>query len=135
MKKLIFVVIALTVASSACGSSTPSTSSASGPLPTVPADYAGQINSLGTEAAPAGGNVFKTYCVSCHGEGGKGDGSASQALDPRPANLVEVNKIAADDFLYWRINTGVLGTSMPAWKGVLTEEQIWQVVSFIRTLK
>ena len=120
MKKLIFVVIASIIVSTACGSSAPSTSSAPGPLPTVPADYAGQINPLGTEATPAGANVFKTYCVSCHGEEGKGDGPASQALDPRPANLVEVNKIAADDFLYWRINTGVLGTSMPAWKGVVT---------------
>ncbi|NTU55364.1 MAG: cytochrome c, partial [Anaerolineales bacterium] len=30
---------------------------------------------------------------------------------------------------------GSPGTSMPPWKNVLTEEQIWQIVAFIRTLK
>ena len=34
---------------------------------------------------------------------------------------------------FWRINTGKEGTSMVAWKDTLTEEQIWQVISFIRT--
>ena len=40
-----------------------------------------------------------------------------------------------DDYLYWRIATGKEGTSMVAWKGVLTDDQIWQAVAFVRTLK
>ena len=117
-------------------SGTPSTvSSAPGSLTTVPSDYAGKTNPLGSDSVSAGAEVFKTNCVSCHGEKGLGDGPASQALDPKPANLVQLNKVAGDDFLFWRISTGVGGTVMPAWKGVLSNEQIWQVISFIRTLK
>jgi mono/diheme cytochrome c family protein len=49
--------------------------------------------------------------------------------------LAELQPKAADDFLFWRIHEGKPGTSMVAWKGILSDEQIWQIVSFIRTLK
>ena len=52
-----------------------------------------------------------------------------------PRNLAELQKTAGDDYLFWRINTGKDGTSMIAWKGVLTDEQIWQVITFLHTLK
>ncbi len=101
----------------------------------VPAEFAGQTNPLGADAASAGAEVFKTNCAACHGETGLGDGPAGAALDPAPKNLAELQAQAGDDYLFWRITTGKEGTSMVAWKGVLTEEQIWQTVSFIRTLK
>jgi len=49
--------------------------------------------------------------------------------------LVELSKVASDDYLFWRISTGKNGTAMVAWKGVLTDEQIWQVIAYIHTLK
>ena len=57
------------------------------------------------------------------------------ALDPAPKNLAELQTRAGDDYLFWRISTGKEGTSMVSWLGVLTEEQIWQAVAYIRTLK
>ena len=104
------------------------------PLPTVPSDYAGKTIPSDVDGN-AGAGVFKTDCATCHGEGGRGDGPASQTLEPPPANLVDLSKIAGDDFLFWKINTGVEGTAMPAWKGILTDQQIWQVIAFIRKLK
>jgi mono/diheme cytochrome c family protein len=65
---------------------------------------------------------------------GHGDGPAAGALDPQPKNLAVFQKIVGDDYLFWRISEGKPGTSMVAWKGILTEEQIWQAVSFIRQL-
>jgi mono/diheme cytochrome c family protein len=50
-------------------------------------------------------------------------------------NLAELQTVAADDYLLWRITEGRPGTSMPPWKNILNEEQIWQVVAFVRTLK
>jgi mono/diheme cytochrome c family protein len=35
----------------------------------------------------AGAKVFKMYCETCHGPGGKGDGPAAAALNPKPANF------------------------------------------------
>ncbi|NUQ60493.1 MAG: cytochrome c [Anaerolineales bacterium] len=92
-------------------------------------------NPLGADAATAGAEVFNTNCASCHGPEGHGDGPAGAALDPAPKNLPELAAQVGDDYLYWRISTGKEGTSMVAWKGVLTDEQIWQAVAFIRTLK
>lgn len=132
MKKVFFVVLVLSaVVLAACGGG----SSAPAALDPVPAEYAGAASPLGADAATAGAEVFATNCASCHGDQGHGDGPAGAALDPAPKNLVEVAAQAGDDYLYWRVNTGKEGTAMVAWKGVLTDEQIWQAIAYIRTLK
>jgi mono/diheme cytochrome c family protein len=133
MKKVLFVVLALfALLLAACGGGGAETPA---PLDAVPADFAGKTNPLGADAAAAGAGVFKTNCESCHGPQGHGDGPAGAALDPAPKDLAELQMRAGDDYLFWRINTGKEGTSMVAWKGVLTDEQIWQVIAFVRTLK
>lgn len=101
----------------------------------VPTEFAGKTNPLGVEAVAAGAEVFAANCESCHGPEGHGDGIAGQSLDPKPKNLSELQAIVGDDYLFWRIYEGKPGTSMVAWNGILTDEQIWQAVSFIRTLK
>ena len=101
----------------------------------VPAEYAGLTNPFGPDAAVPGAEVFHANCEPCHGVQGRGDGPAASALDPAPKDLSELQKIVGDDYLFWRINTGKPGTSMIAWEGVLSEDQIWQLVTFIRTLK
>lgn len=131
-KVLIAVLVVAAVMLTACGGGG---AEAVATLAPVPAEYAGQTNPLGADAAAAGAAVFKTNCEACHGPEGHGDGPAGAALDPAPKNLAELQKTAGDDYLFWRIATGKEGTSMVPWKGVLTDEQIWQVVAFIRTLK
>ena len=136
MRTLLTVLMAVSIfVLSGCSSqSLEASASISQPLPTVPSDYAGKTIPANVDVS-AGASVFKTDCATCHGESGHGDGPASQALEPRPVNLVDLSKISADDFLFWKINTGVDGTAMPAWKGILTDQQIWQTIAFIRTLK
>jgi mono/diheme cytochrome c family protein len=136
MKKTIPTLIVLgTLLISACGSAADSDPQAIGTLESVPTEYAGKTNPLGADAATEGAKVFQVNCESCHGSQGHGDGPAGQALDPKPKNLPELAVKAGDDYLFWRIVTGKPGTSMVPWAGVLTDEQIWQVVVFIRTLK
>ncbi len=136
MKKLVFFILFYLLLLSACGSgnsySDPDPASTLAP---VPAEYAGRENPLGAEAVAEGMTIFHTNCEVCHGVEGHGDGPAGQALDPRPKNLADLQQIAGNDYLFWRINEGKPGTSMVAWKGVLTDEQIWQVIAFVRTLK
>ncbi len=127
------VLIFLALAFAAC---TPSTSnSAIVSIPPVPTEYAGKTNPLGPDAAASGLKVYQTNGVPCHGETGHGEGPAGQALDPKPRNLAEFQSKVGDDYLYWRISTGVDGTAMVSWRGALTDEQIWQVIAYIRTLK
>ncbi len=132
MKKVLFAVLVLSaVVLAACGGGADAVAT----LAPVPAEFAGQTNPLGADAAAAGAEVFKTNCESCHGPQGHGDGPAGAALDPQPKNLAEFAPQVGDDYLYWRVNTGKEGTAMVAWKGVLTDEQIWQAIAFVRTLK
>ena len=137
MKKIVYLllaIIALTLA--ACGTSTITTDpSATATLEPVPAEYAGKTTPLSADAATAGTTVFNTNCSACHGPQGHGDGPAGASLDPTPKNLVELSQVASDDYFFWRISTGRSGTAMVAWKGVLTDEQIWQVIAYIRNLK
>jgi mono/diheme cytochrome c family protein len=136
MKKIMFAILVLSaVFLSACGGDGGGGSDTSTTLASVPVEFAGQTNPFGAGAATVGAEVFKNNCEACHGSQGHGDGPAGAALNPKPKNLPVLASTAGDDYLYWRINTGKDGTSMIAWKGVLTEQQIWQVVSFIRTLK
>jgi mono/diheme cytochrome c family protein len=133
MKKgLCFVLMLAALALAACGGGEAETVVA---LDSVPADFAGKTNPLGADAATAGADVFKTNCAACHGDTGLGDGPAGAALDPAPKNLAELQAQAGDDYLFWRITAGKAGTSMVPWKGILTEEQIWQVIAFLRALK
>lgn len=137
MRKILLMSLAGVLFLTACGGNETSSSSANenATLASVPAEYAGLTNPLGAEAADAGAEVFRTNCEMCHGPQGHGDGPAGQSLEPKPRNLANIQAAAGDDFLFWRIRDGKPGTSMVAWKGILADEQIWQVVSFIRTLK
>ena len=134
MKKVLlvsFILIVLVI--SACGASGSSnTEPAHDPIPD---EYVGLSNPLSADAAEQGAVTFKSTCANCHGDEGRGDGPASSALNPMPKNLAELQTQVGDDYLYWKISDGSLGTAMVGWKGILTEEQIWELVAFIRTLK
>ena len=136
IKKSFFLILMGIFVLTACGENkSSSNTNETATLAPVPTEYAGLANALGEDAATQGAQVFKTNCEMCHGPQGHGDGPAGQALDPRPRNLAELQTQASDDFLFWRIREGKPGTSMVAWKGILTDDQIWQAISFIRTLK
>ena len=133
MRRILFTTVILgALLLMACGAS--ATEVVETPAP-VPTEFAGATNPFGVEAAAEGGKIFNANCELCHGPQGYGDGIAGQSLEPRPRNLANLQAAVGDDFLFWRIHQGKPGTAMVAWNGILTEEQIWQLVSFIRTLK
>jgi mono/diheme cytochrome c family protein len=82
--------------------------------------------------------VFAHHCVSCHGERGAGDGEAGAGLNPPPANLAAAVRrpISSDAYLFWTIaeGGGPVGSAMPPFKGVLSEDEIWQVIAHLREL-
>ena len=87
------------------------------------------------ESLEAGATSYVQMCQACHGETGRGDGPAGVALDPPPANLVIHVPLHPEADLFRFIRDGIPGTGMAPLGGQLSEEQIWHVVNYIRTLE
>lgn len=85
------------------------------------------------ESLDQGKLLFRKYCVFCHGRDGEGDGPYRERLEAIPANLSKLPHQLSDGDLAWKITHGRY--PMPSWQGILTEEEIWDIVNFIRSLK
>jgi mono/diheme cytochrome c family protein len=87
-----------------------------------------------------GAVLYATFCSSCHGLGGKGDGPVAASLNPPPANHTDPVFMSTlnDGHLYNVIQKGgaAIGKSplMAPWGGVLNEEQTKDLVAHLRNL-
>lgn len=79
-----------------------------------------------------GNKIFQANCASCHGKSGQGDGPAGAPLNPKPPDLKTMAGHHPDGDLAWKIANG--RGAMPAWKGVLEEKQIWDLVNYMKSL-
>jgi high-affinity iron transporter len=86
-----------------------------------------------TGNAEKGADVYRTYCLNCHGAQGRGDGPVADQLTPRPANLTaeKVQQKSEKDLLAI-VREGKPGTSMPAWKGELSDQKMLDVLAYLR---
>ena len=104
----------------------------------VPGAYRGQTNPFESSAdvVSEGGQLYATHCALCHGSEGLGDGLIANSLTPSPALLAHLIQMpmAVDEYLLWSISEGgqAFGTDMPAFKDVLSEEEIWKTISYLR---
>lgn len=80
--------------------------------------------------------VFRTYCVLCHGLNADGQGRAAQMYNPKPANLRKSMQTDAYKERIIRKGGKELGRSqfMPPWGQELTDEQITDVVRYLRSI-
>lgn len=99
-----------------------------GPLPANP--IAADQNSISTGRA-----LYQPNCAVCHGPNGVPP--AGLDMKPYPLDLTVHAPQHPDGQLFMFIKDGVPGTAMPAWgkgENALTDEQIWHLVNFLRTL-
>lgn len=87
------------------------------------------------EASIADGRkAYLRYCASCHGPGGKGDGSMALA-GGTPSNLVdETWDHGSSDGEIFMVIRGGTSSDMESYKDRLTERETWQLVNYIRSL-
>ena len=87
-----------------------------------------------TESIARGKSIFDHDCVICHGPGGHGDGVAAASLPARPKDLTKLAPppIFPDGVIAYRIINGK--NLMPAWRGTLSDNDVWDLINFIRSL-
>ena len=84
-----------------------------------------------------GKQVFTTNCIGCHGLTGDGKGPATYFIsNPAPRNFTDASQqlYFSDGEMYDAILFGVDGTAMPSWGDLLTVNDIWDTVNFLRTI-
>jgi len=85
------------------------------------------------QSIAAGKVLYQQQCLACHDKMGKGNGSAAIALERPPADLsMPMMWKHSDGALFWKITEG--RRPMPSFEKLLTDDERWQVVDYIRTL-
>lgn len=83
----------------------------------------------------AGEGVYQQQCLRCHGANLDGNGPDSRDLIVRPADLRSPTSRSKTDWeLLVAISNGVLFTPMHSFRGKLTDEQMLDVLSYIRAM-
>jgi mono/diheme cytochrome c family protein len=84
-----------------------------------------------------GSIVYENYCVLCHGLLADGKGRAAKLYNPKPANLVMSTKNDQYKEMIIRRGGGAMKRSpyMPPWNDELTNEQISDVIAFLRAIQ
>lgn len=90
-----------------------------------------------------GENTYRERCIGCHGEDGDGLGPGAERLLPPPRDFTSGmfkfmttafdEFVPQDDDIYRMVRNGMPGTAMPGWSDVLPEEEIWNVIAYIKT--
>ncbi|MEE8435266.1 MAG: cytochrome c [bacterium] len=90
------------------------------------------IKPLNSASIAAGKKVYDKYCTLCHGETGGGDGASAKTMLIPPAAFTDkaLMEKQSDGALAWKILNG--RGPMPSWAPVLQEDQIWNVINYIR---
>ena len=102
-------------------------------VPAYPTTYAQSPERYTTASIAAGSVLYMSYCTTCHGADGYGDGPAAASLPVRPANLTAAHASHhRPGEIYWWLTHGIVGTPMPGFADRLTPTQRWQLVNFLR---
>lgn len=86
-----------------------------------------------TKQEQRGGRLFVANCAFCHGADGTGKNWIGSFLEPHPRNLTDpaVMTSMTRSRLTQAIRDGLPGTSMPAWKSVLSEADIAAIAAYV----
>jgi mono/diheme cytochrome c family protein len=83
-----------------------------------------------TDLVEEGRSLFNQYCSHCHGP------NAQQGERPRDLRRLSIRYGAdAPEVFYTTINNGRLDMGMPVWKGVLSEDIMWRIYTYLETVQ
>jgi mono/diheme cytochrome c family protein len=91
-----------------------------------------------------GKQLYEANCVQCHGIDGRGDGYGAPFLVPTPRDFTTAQfkfrttasgQLPTDDDLFRTISRGANGTGMPPWKYLLSDEERWALVDYVKSFE
>jgi mono/diheme cytochrome c family protein len=102
----------------------------------VPANFKSMKNPVATGDASikAGLALYTKNCASCHGKTGLGDGVKARALKDFPGDFSKADfQGQSDGDHFYKTKSG--RGEMPKYEGKLADNDIWNIVNYMRTLK
>jgi mono/diheme cytochrome c family protein/plastocyanin len=107
-------------------------------------------SSTSPAALALGQQLYTQNCAACHGEAGSGEGVMATSISPEaqtspesghdhksPANFTNPETMlgASPALLQGKIIRGGMGSGMPYWGPIFTEEQTWALVAYLWTFQ
>jgi mono/diheme cytochrome c family protein len=89
---------------------------------------------LTDQQARDGLRIYKETCIYCHGAPGKDPGNIGKGLNPEAPYLPDTVGRWTDAQLFWIIKNGIKMTGMASYGAVHKDEEIWNLVAFVRRL-
>ena len=86
--------------------------------------------------AAVGGMQFRGSCAACHGLDGRTPSDIGRAMYPHASDLGSVSvQQWSDEELFWIVKHGIRLTGMPGFGRNMSDDEIWPLVAYIRTLR
>ncbi len=79
-----------------------------------------------------GAREYEEHCAVCHGGAKRTTSVLKTKFSPPVPQLVTRVPHDADADLFWVTKHGIRMTGMPAWDGVLSDAQMWKIVTFLK---
>ena len=79
----------------------------------------------------AGMKIYQANCAGCHGDIQHHHAALGDGFYPRAPQFVEDRPDMPENQNFYIILHGVRLSGMPAWKGALSEQEMWQVTTFL----
>jgi mono/diheme cytochrome c family protein len=81
-----------------------------------------------------GAKRYQAMCVECHGAPGVKPNELAKGMLPPPPDLEKSISDLDTKQIFWIVKNGVRMTGMPAWGEVDKDEEIWDVVAFVKSM-
>jgi len=80
----------------------------------------------------AGAKLYRQMCSRCHGLSRESDNTYGRSFYPPAPRLALSRTPYTDPEMFWIIKHGIRNTAMLAWGNLLSDDEIWQVVTLLR---